>query len=45
MNINRGALFQVEYYTEVPVEVYCIMKELWRSFNDTIDVLDNVITF
>ena len=45
MNINRCALFQVESYIEVPVELYCIMKELLRSFNDTIDVSGNVITF
>ena len=45
MNINRCALFQEESYIEVPVELYCIMKELLRSFNDTIDVSGNVITF
>ena len=45
MNINRCALFQVESYIEVPVELYCIMKELLRNLNDTIDVLGNAITF
>ena len=45
LNINRCALFQVESYIEVPVELYCIMKELLRNLNDTIDVLGNAITF
>ena len=45
MNINRCALFQAESYIEVPVELYWIMNKLLRSFNDTIDVLRNAITF
>ena len=45
MSINRFALLQVEFYIEVPVEWYCIIKDLLRSFNETVDALGNVITF
>ena len=45
MNVNECAVFQVEPYIEVPVELYWIMKELLRGSNDTIGVLGNVITF